>query len=82
MLSVPYPMSLGTKNRINHTAVTCKTHLREKHRGQAALVEEFILEIEGRDEDATQWQRFTDDRRDTAEMLQRVDAALAQWLNP
>ena len=40
-------MSIGTKNRLNQTGTTCKTHLREQHSKQLSLVEEFIAEIEG-----------------------------------
>ena len=40
-------MGLGTKNRQKQTADICKQHLREKYWDQLALVEEFILEIEG-----------------------------------
>jgi len=49
-----------------------------------ALVEEFIAEIEGtgKNHDATKWNQFTDAKRSTAEMLQRVDAAFDAWMNP
>ena len=40
-------MGLGTKKRQQQTADICKQHLREKYRDQRALVEEFIVEIEG-----------------------------------
>jgi len=55
-------MALGTKNRQKQTADLCKQHLREKYSDKLALVEEFILEIEGtsKDADVTQWGRFTD----------------------
>jgi len=77
-------MSMGTKNRLNLIGTTCKAHLREQHASSGALVEEFILEIEGsgKDADANAWSQFTDAKRDNAEMLERVDAAFGAWLNP
>lgn len=77
-------MSIGTKNRLNQTSSTCKTHLREKHTKNLALVEEFIAEIEGtgKNQDTTKWNQFTDLKRSTTEMLQRVDAAFDAWMNP
>jgi hypothetical protein len=74
-------MGKGTKNRLQETADACTTYLREQHADKAALVMEFIAEIEGRDEDATRWNQFTDVRRSRAEMLQRVDAAFQAWLS-
>lgn len=82
MVPAPAIMGLGTKNRLAQTAATCKAHLRARHAGELALVEEFISEIEGRDEDAARWARFTDAKRSTTEMLERVEAAFEQWLNP
>lgn len=73
-------MSLGTKNRLNQTALTCKAHLRDRHKDKLALVEEFIREIEGTD--STRWNQFTDLKRSDVEMLGRVDAAFEKWLNP
>lgn len=77
-------MSIGTKNRLNQTGTTCKTHLREQYSKQLSLVEEFIAEIvgSGKSQDATKWNQFTDAKRSTAEMLQRVDAAFDAWMNP
>jgi hypothetical protein len=77
-------MSIGTKNRLAQTGTLCKTHLREHYPEQLALVEEFIIEIEGagKSHDPTRWNQFTDAKRSTAELLQRVDAAFAKWLNP
>jgi len=40
-------MALGTKNRQKQTADICKQHLRQKYPDKLALVEEFIVEIEG-----------------------------------
>ena len=40
-------MSLGTKNRRKQTAELCKQYLRERYPDKLALVEEFIVEIEG-----------------------------------
>jgi hypothetical protein len=48
-------MGLGTKNRQKQTADVCKQHLREKYREKLGLVEEFIVEIEGKNCDATRW---------------------------
>jgi len=73
-------MSLGTKNRLQQVATACKTHLRERHADKLALVEEFILEIEG--DDPTRWAQFTDLKRDHREMLARADAAFLKWLDP
>ena len=74
-------MGLGTKNRLQQNAADCTAYLREQHHDKAALVMEFIAEIEGRDEDATRWNQFTDVRRSRAEMLQRVEAAFQAWLS-
>lgn len=76
-------MSVGTKNRLSQIGISCKAHMREKYAAQKALVEEFILEIEGTGEnhDATKWSQFTDLRRSDAEMFQRVDGAFEKWLN-
>ena len=75
-------MGLGTKNRLSHVAATCKGHLRKRHAAQRALVEEFILEIEGAEEEVARWAAFTDLKRSTPEMLQRVEVAFEKWLNP
>ena len=40
-------MGLGAKNRQKQTAELCKQHLRQKYPDKLALVEEFIVEIEG-----------------------------------
>jgi hypothetical protein len=75
-------MSIGTKHRLKEAADLCKQHLREKHRDQGVLVEEFITEIEGRESDHTRWSaQFSDQRQLDAEMLQRVDAAFEKWFN-
>ena len=77
-------LSIGTKNRLNQTGTTCKTHLREKYVQHMALVEEFIVELEGsgKSHDPTRWTKFTDAKHSTSEMLQRVDAAFDAWMNP
>lgn len=77
-------MSLGTKNRQQHTAEQCKQHLRDKHRDKLVLVEEFTHEFEGsgKERDITQWGRFTDASQIQHEMLQRLDEYFDQWLNP
>lgn len=77
-------MSIGTKNRLNQTGITCKAHLREQHAQHGALVEEFIAEIEGtgKSHDPANWSQFTDAKRSATEMLQRVDEAFEAWLNP
>ncbi|XHR30127.1 MAG: hypothetical protein ACFUZC_06125 [Chthoniobacteraceae bacterium] len=76
-------MGLGTKNRQNQTAETCRAHLRAAHRAQSELVEEFILEIEGGpvSPDITRWGKFTDTSRNVDAMLQRLDERFARWLN-
>jgi len=75
-------MSLGTKNRQRRNADLCKEHLRREYAAQAALVEEFILEIEGPEEsaDLAAWAQFTDNKRSDAEMLERVGERFSQWL--
>ena len=77
-------MSIGTKNRLNLIGTTCKAHLREQFAGEGALVEEFIAEFEGsgKNADPNAWAKFTDAKRDNAEMLRRVDAAFEAWMNP
>ena len=77
-------MSLGTKNRLNLIGTTCKAHLREQHADSSALVEEFIAEFEGtsKNADLNAWGKFTDAKRDNAEMLSRVEEAFDHFLNP
>jgi len=73
---------LGTKNRIAQTAAACRQHLRQAHPNQRALVEEFIVEIEGPGSDAARWSQFTDLKRSEEEMLERVEQSFQKWLNP
>ena len=75
-------MGLGTKNRQKQTADICKQHLREKYRDQLALVEEFIIEIEGapKNGDVTRWGQFTDIKDIRNEMLKRLDGHFESWL--
>ena len=77
-------MTLGTKNRQKQTADFCKQHLREKYPGKLALVEEFIVEIEGspQDRDLTRWGQFTDIKGVKKEMLRRLEGKFENWLNP
>ena len=77
-------MALGTKNRQNETAQVCRQHLREKHKHQLALVEEFIVEIEGtgKNHDVAKWLRFSDASWKNDEMLKRLDQEFERWLNP
>jgi hypothetical protein len=76
-------MSLGTKNRQKQTAELCKRHLREKYADKLALVEEFIVEIEGPPQncDLTRWGQFTDIKTIKKEMLQRLEIQFENWLN-
>lgn len=62
----------------------CKQHLRENHQRQIALVEEFILEIEGtgKTHDVAKWGQFADASWKNDEMLKRLDAEFEKWLNP
>ena len=64
--------------------ITCKQHLREKYADKLALVEEFIVEIEGppQNYDLTRWGQFTDIKDIKKEMFQRLDARFEKWLNP
>jgi hypothetical protein len=68
-------MVLGTKNRQKQTADLCKQHLRQKYPDKLALVEEFIVEIEGRPKncDVTRWSQFTDIKGVKKEMLRRLE---------
>ena len=77
-------MGLGTKNRQQQTADICKQHLREKYRDQRGLVEEFIVEIEGRIKTAMSLvgAGFTDIKDIKTEMLKRLEAHFEKWLNP
>lgn len=75
-------MSLGTKKRQIQTANLCKQHLRENHQRQIALVEEFILEIEGHTHDVAKWGQFADASWKNDEMLKRLDVEFEKWLNP
>jgi hypothetical protein len=56
----------------------------KKYRDQRGLVEEFILEFEGdrKNCDVTRWDRFTDIKDITKEMLKRLEAHFEKWLNP
>jgi len=77
-------MALGTKNRQTETSQVCKQHLREEHRDKLALVEEFIVEIEGagKNHDVARWLRFSDASWKNGEMLKRLDREFEAWLNP
>ena len=77
-------MSLLTKNRQIQTTEVCKQHLRENHQHQLALVEEYIVEIEGtgKNHDVGKWGQFADASWKNDEMLRRLDAAFEKWLNP
>jgi hypothetical protein len=77
-------MGLGTKNRHKQTADICKQHLREKYRDKLALVEEFIVEIEGvaKNCDVTRWGQFADIKDIRKEMLKRLENHFESWLNP
>jgi hypothetical protein len=68
-------MSCGIKHRQQQTANACKQHLREKHMDELALVNDFILEIEGtgKSMDITRWSQFTDIKDIKEKMLKRVD---------
>ena len=68
-------MGFGTKTRQKQTADICKQHLREKYRDRLALVEEFIVEIEGAPKncDVTRWGQFTDIKDIKKEMLKRLE---------
>jgi hypothetical protein len=77
-------MGLGTKNRQRQTADICKQHLREKYCDKLALVEEFVVEIEGarKDCDVTRWGQFTDIKDIKQETLKRLELHFENWLNP
>ena len=77
-------MGLGTENRQKQTADICKQHLREKSPDKLALVEEFIVEIEGarKNCDVTRWGQFTDIKDTKEEMPKRLDVHFEKWLNP
>ena len=76
-------MSLGTKNRQKQTAQLCKEHLRQKYPDKLALVEEFIVEIEGPTvtRDVTRWSQFSGIRDIKKDMLQRLEAQFENWLS-
>jgi hypothetical protein len=52
-----------------------------KHPDKLALVEEFIVKIEGpaKNSDVTRWGQFTDIKK---EMFQRFEIQFENWLNP
>ena len=66
-------MDLGTKHRQRQTADICKQHLRAKYSDKLALVEDFIVEIEGppKNSDVTRWAQFTD-IKDIKNVLRRI----------
>jgi hypothetical protein len=76
-------MSLGTKNRQKQTADLCKQHLRQKYPDKLALVEEFIVEIEGPATNCNvpRWGQFTDIKGIQKEMFQRLETQFENWLN-
>ena len=76
-------MGLGTKNRQQQTAETCKEHLRTTNPSQRVLVEDYIREIEGegKSRDVSKWGQFSDLSRNTGDMLKRLDERFAKWLN-
>lgn len=76
-------MGLGTKNRQQQTAETCKEHLRTTYAGQRGLVEDFIREIEGEGKahDVSHWSQFADLSRNTGEMLKCLDERFGKWLS-
>ena len=77
-------MDLGTKHRQRQTADICKQHLRAKYSDKLALVEDFIVEIEGppKNSDVTRWAQFTDIKDIKKEKLQRLEIRFENWLNP
>ena len=77
-------MGLGTKNRQKQTAELCKQHLRKKYPDKLALVDEFIVEIEGppKNCDVTRWGQFTDIKGIEKEKFQRLEIHFENWLNP
>jgi hypothetical protein len=58
--------------------------LRQKYLDKLALVEEFIVEIEGPPvtRDVTRWSQFSDIRDIKKEMLQGLEAQFENWLSP
>jgi len=76
-------MGLGTKNRQKQTAELCKQHLRQKYPDKLALVEEFIVEIEGpsQNRDVIRWGQFTDIKGVKKEILRRIEIRFEDWLN-
>jgi hypothetical protein len=76
-------MGLGTKNRQKQTAEVCKNHLREKYGDKMALVEEFILEIEGggKNCDVTRWSQFADKKDIKKQMIKPLEVRFEKWLN-
>ena len=75
-------MGLGTKNRQKLIAELCQEHLRNAHKEQLALVEEFICEFEAGGEVPACWSSFCDAKRDNREMIERLEAHFQAWLNP
>jgi hypothetical protein len=78
-------MGLGTKHRQRQTADICKRHLREKYPDKLALVEEFIVEIEGPPKscDLTRWgSQFNDIKDLKKDMLERLENRFENWLHP
>jgi hypothetical protein len=76
-------MGLGTKNRQKQTAELCKQHLRQKYPDRLALVEEFIVEIEGppQNRDVSRWGQFRDIKGVKKEILRRLEIRFENWLN-
>lgn len=73
-------MSVGTKTRLQQNAAACRDHLRSAFADQAALVTEFITEVEGPSADPAAWSRFTDLSRSRSAMLGRVETEFREWL--
>ena len=74
-------MGLGTKNRQRQTQ-TLQTASPGKYCDKLALVEEFVVEIEGarKDCDITRWGQFTDIKDIKQETLKRLELHFENWL--
>ena len=77
-------MGPATKNRQKQTADPLQTASPGKYPDKLALVEEFIVEIEGSPNncDVTRRSQFTDIKGIKKEMFQRLEIQFENWLNP
>jgi len=72
-------LSFLGENRLAEIADQWKQRLRRRDRERIDLVEEFILKIEGKEQDVTRWRRLAG-TSDPTVLWKRLDAEWKRWL--